>query len=288
MSIKATLVAALPEARRISNFLERDWSEAGIVVALDERPDGRWSVEAYFEEGDEESVEAGVRDRLGSDAFGALVAVAALPAENWVELGLAALAPVAAGRFLVHGRHDRERLQPGRIAIEIEAGQAFGSGHHGTTAGCLAVLDRLIRARRFENLLDLGTGSGVLAIALAKVLHRPVLATDIDPIAVGVAAENARLNRVSPLVRTVAANGLAHAAIRARAPFDLIVANILAEPLMRLAPALAAALQPGGHLILSGLLVRQRERVVAAYGRQGLRLLSAHRFGDWAVLHLVR
>ena len=288
MTLKATLSAALPEARRISNFLERDFGEDGVVVSLDERPDGCWAVEAYFDTGQPAEIGPLIRDRLGADAFGAPVQVEVLPEADWVALSLEGLKPVCAGRFVVHGGHDRASIPPGRIAIEIEAGQAFGTGHHGTTAGCLAVLDRLLRRRRFRQVLDLGTGSGVLAIALAKVLRRPVLATDIDPLAVRVAAENAALNRVGGRVRTVIAAGMDHRAIWAAAPFDLIVANILAEPLMRLAPAVARALAPGGQLVLSGLLPHQRERVVAGYSGQGVWLEHAEVSDGWAVLLLRR
>ena len=168
------------------------------------------------------------------------------------------------------------------------AGRAFGTGHHATTRGCLVVLDRLLAGRRFVNPLDLGTGSGVLAIALAKAQRRPVLATDIDPVAVSVARENVRLNRVAPLVRTVVADGLGHPALSERAPFDLIVGNILAGPLIRMAPQLAAALTRGGTLVLSGLLTTQRPRVVAAYAAQGMALRRAEPFGDWMVLVLER
>ena len=288
MTLKATLTAALPEARRISNFLERDLGEEGVVVSLDERSDDRWSVDAYFEDGEPDAIAASIRDRLGADAFGAPLDVAELPETDWIAAGLQSLTPVFAGRFVVHGSHDRQKRPPGRIAIEIDAGQAFGTGHHGTTAGCLTVLDSLLRARRYGNALDLGTGSGVLAIALAKILRRPVLATDIDPVAVRVARENVALNGVGGLVRPVVADGLAHPAIRAAAPFDLIVANILAHPLMRLAPAVARALAPGGRLVLSGLLRQQRERVVAAYGAQGIRLEQARLFEGWAVLVLLK
>jgi ribosomal protein L11 methyltransferase len=288
MTTKATLTAALPEARRISNFLERDWADAGIAVSLDEHPDGLWSVDAYFEVGEPEEIVAKIRDRLGADAFGAPLSVETLLEADWVAAGLQALKPVMAGRFIVHGSHDRKNLPPGRIDIEIDAAQAFGTGHHGTTAGCLIVLDRLLRARSFENPFDLGTGSGVLAIALAKVLRKPVLATDIDPVAVRVAAANAALNRVGHLVRAETAAGVRHPAIRGRAPFDLVVANILAEPLVRLAPQLAPLIAPGGTLVLSGLLPHQRERVVAAYGGQGIRLRGAKIFAGWAVLLLQR
>jgi ribosomal protein L11 methyltransferase len=288
MTLKATLTAALPEARRISNFLERDWAEQSVVVTLDERPDGSWSVDAYFETDDPTALAEQLRDRLGADAFGAPLIVEALPETDWVAAGLEVLKPVAAGRFLLHGSHHRGRLPAGRVTIEIDAGLAFGTGHHATTAGCLAALDMLLRGRRFSNPLDLGTGSGVLAIALAKALRRPILATDIDPVAVRVAAENAARNGVAALVETVTARGVGHSVIRTRAPFDLVVANILAEPLMRLAPQLSLLLARGGILVLSGLLKRQRERVVAAYATQGVRLVRARTFDGWAVLVLRR
>jgi ribosomal protein L11 methyltransferase len=288
VTLRATLTAAYPEARRISNFLERDFGDNGVAVSLDERADGVWSVDAYFDAGEPDEIAARVRDRLGSDAFRAPLAVEALPETDWVAAGLASLPPVAAGRFVVHGSHDRGKIPAGRIGIEINAGRAFGTGHHATTAGCLTVLDHLLRARRYESSLDLGAGSGVLAIALAKILHKPVFAGDIDPLAVRVAAENARLNRVAHLVRPVLSDGLAHPEMRKRAPFDLVVANILAEPLMRLAPAVSRVLAPGGDLVLSGLLAHQRERVVAAYAAQGVHLRAARRFENWAVLHLRR
>jgi ribosomal protein L11 methyltransferase len=288
MTVKATLTAALPEARRISNFLERDYGGEGVAVSLDERGDGLWSVETYFEGGEPAELAGRIRDRLGTDAFGAPLAVEALPETDWIAAGLKELKPVCAGRFVVHGRHDRERVAPGRVRIEIEAGHAFGTGHHATTAGCLTVLDQLVRRRRLQNPLDLGTGSGVLAIALAKMLRRPVLATDIDPIAVRIASENARSNHVGNLVHTVRAAGVDHDAIRRSAPYDLVVANILAEPLCRLAPRLTPFIAPGAALVLSGLLRHQRERVVAAYGTQGLALARTLTSDGWCVLVMRR
>ncbi|MYZ46937.1 50S ribosomal protein L11 methyltransferase [Propylenella binzhouense] len=288
MILKATFTAPEPEARRIAACLEREFEDGAVPVALFEEPERRFTVDLYFEAGEPDAVAAMVGDRLAANGIAARPEVEVLPEADWIAEGLKALQPVEAGRFVIHGSHDRATVRPGRVAIEIEAGQAFGTGHHGTTAGCLAVLDRLTRARRFENPLDLGTGSGVLAIALAKVLRVPVLATDIDPVAIRVARENAALNRVAPLANFVAAGGMQHGAIRRRAPFDLIVANILAEPLMRLAPAIAGALAPNGVLVLSGLLRHQRERVVAAYALQGLRLDSARIFEGWAVLVLAR
>jgi ribosomal protein L11 methyltransferase len=288
MTIRATLTAAFPEARRISNFLERDYGGDGVVVSLDEKPGGLWSVDAYFEEGSEEEIAKTIRDRLGSDAFTAPLTVDVLPETDWVRAGLETLKPIAVGRFLVHGSHDRGSANPGRVAIEIDAGLAFGTGHHATTAGCLAVLDRLARARRFRKPLDLGTGSGVLAIALAKMLRRKVVATVIDPVAIEVAAENAARNGVAPWIETVTAADVAHKAVRAGAPYDLVVANILAEPLCRLAPKLVPLIAHGGTLALSGLLPPQRERVVAAYGVQGLRLRAARTFDGWSVLVLYK
>jgi ribosomal protein L11 methyltransferase len=288
VTVKASLLAAFPEARRISNFLERTWAESGAAISLDERPDGLWSVGAYFEEGEPAELSALLRDQIGADAFGAPLNVETLPKTDWVAAGLAALPPVAAGRFLLHGSHHRDRLPAGRVTIEIEAGLAFGTGHHASTAGCLAALHRLLQARRFTRPLDLGTGSGVLAIALAKVLRRPVLAGDIDPVAASVAAANAAKNRVGGLVRVVAAAGVRHPAMRAGAPFDLVVANILAEPLVRLAPELAPLIARNGILVLAGLLPQQRGRVTAAYAAQGLALLSARIFDGWSVLVLRR
>ncbi len=288
MTVRANLIAAFPEARRISNFLERDCGEDGVVVSLDERDDGLWSVDAYFESGGMDEIAARIRDGLGSDAFGAPLTVDAVPETDWVAEGLKTLTPVVAGRFLVHGSHNRRGACAGRIAIEIDAGQAFGTGHHASTAGVLTLLDRLIGAGHFERVLDLGTGSGVLAIALAKALRRPVLASDIDPVAVAVATENAARNDVRHRIRTVVAAGVAHPAIRQSAPYDLVVANILAEPLRRLAPRLAPLVAPGGIVVLSGLLSHQRERVVAAYRAQGMRLTTVRNFGGWAVLVLSR
>ena len=288
VTLKAALTAAFPEARRISNFWERDYGGDGVAVSLDERADGLWSVEAYFEDGDAAAIGAKLRDRLGADAFGAEISIDILPDANWVAVGLESLGPVAVGRFLVHGSHDRHRIPPGRVAIEIDAAQAFGTGHHATTAGCLAVLDRLVRRRRFSHILDLGTGSGILAIALAKMLRRPVLAADIDPLAVEAARENARRNGTARLVRSVVAPGVDHAAIRNAAPYDLVVANILAEPLCRLAPKLSALMARGGAIVLSGVLAQQRSRVAAAYKMQGFTLSEARLFDGWAVLVMRR
>ena len=287
MSATVQLAAAFPEARRIAEFLERDFADDGVAVSLFEGPD-TWLIEAWFPAADPAEARDLVLDSLGSDAFCAPVAAQEMEDVDWTAISLRGLHPVSAGRFLVHGSHDRTIAGPGRVAIEIDAAQAFGTGHHATTAGCLVALEEVLKRRRPVNALDLGTGSGLLAIAIAKVTHRPVLGTDIDPVAVKIATQNAALNHVAPLTRMITADGTRHREIRWGAPYDLIVANILAGPLMRLAPDISRILAPGGQLILSGLLTSQRERVVAAYGQQGIVLQRARPFQEWSVLTLFR
>jgi ribosomal protein L11 methyltransferase len=279
--------ARLPEAeaRRLADaLLEAD--EPADAAAAVEQDSGLWLVEGHWPEPPDP---AGLR-RLAEAVVGRGIefAIEALDETDWVAESLTTLHPVPAGRFVVHGRHDRRRVPAGAVGIEIEAGLAFGTGHHATTRSCLILLDRLARTRQPRNVLDLGCGSGVLAIAAAKRLRARVLASDIDPDAVAVARDNVRLNGAAPWVTVVAAAGLEHAAIRARAPFDLILANILASPLIALAPALATAVAPGGHLILSGLLERQGPRVLAAYRARGLRPLKRLVLEGWVSLLLRR
>jgi ribosomal protein L11 methyltransferase len=216
------------------------------------------------------------------------VAAAPLPDQDWIRASQIGLPPVRAGRFFLYGAHDTASVPPGPIPIRIEAGLAFGTGPHETTALCLLALTQIARTRRPSRILDLGCGTGVLAIAAAKLWHLPVLATDIDHIAVEVARENARANAAAPFVRTAVADGLAHPAIRAYAPFDLIVANILAAPLTRLAPSFCRALAPGGVAVLSGLLRNQENLVLAFYRPFGLVFRRALRDGPWSALVLER
>ena len=215
-----------------------------------------------------------------------------LPEKDWMADVLAALKPVRAGRFLVHGAHDRDKVASNDLSIEIEAGQAFGTGHHGTTAGCLEMIGRLVARRAvrcpIRNALDLGTGSAVLAIGLAKLAKIPVLATDIDPVATRVAAANIRANHAHTFVTAETAIGFASPAILTRAPFDLIVANILAGPLMKLAPQFAANLARGGDIVLSGILATQRDAVLSAFRIQGLTHRRTLTRGEWVTLHLSR
>jgi ribosomal protein L11 methyltransferase len=195
---------------------------------------------------------------------------------------------VRAGRFFVYGAHDAGRVPQGVVTIRIEAGMAFGTGHHETTALCLSFLSDLARKRGFRRVLDLGAGTGLLAIAAAKLWRRPVLASDIDPVAVGVAGENATLNDVGPLVRPVLADGLANPKLAAGKPYDLVMANILAGPLTKLAPQIAASVAPGGMVILSGLLASQENLVMSFYQPHRLILRRRLRDGPWSALLLER
>jgi ribosomal protein L11 methyltransferase len=287
MNYTASLVASEAAARRLADLIA---DEAGLTVDLRALASGDWEVVAYLEASPvkelSEFLTRSARDVLAHGDAGFIVA--GLPETDWVAKSLRDLKPVRAGRFLVHGGHDRDKRRPNDIAIEIEAAEAFGTGHHGTTAGCLLAIDALAKSRRIRNALDLGTGTGVLAIAIAKRFKAPVLASDVDPIAVAIAAGNTRANGVAGLVRTVTGAGLGRRVFRDRRTFDLVVANILAGPLVALAPALRRHLASGGTLILSGLLPGQRARIVAAFRGQGLRLVRDFRLDDWLTVVLVR
>jgi ribosomal protein L11 methyltransferase len=216
------------------------------------------------------------------------VHVGLLPDADWIKLSQEGLPPVRAGRFFVYGAHDRGRVPDGVIPIRIEAGMAFGTGHHETTALCLAVLSDLSKKRRYDNVLDLGCGTGLLAIGAAKLWRRKVMASDIDAVAVEVTKENAASNNERALVNAVAADGLTHPALAAKAPYDLVIANILAGPLTLLAPQIARAVSPGGTIVLSGLLRWQENVVLAFYRPHGLLLRTVRRDGPWSALILER
>jgi len=186
----------------------------------------------------------------------------------------------------VHGAHDRERVPPNKLGIEIEAALAFGTGHHGTTRGCLLLLDAVLKAHRPRRVLDLGTGTGVLAIAAAKALRHRVLASDIDPLAARTAHQNARLNGVGDFVQTICATGFAAPQFADRGPFDLVLANILANPLRQMATPMARHLAPSALVILSGLLPHQAESVIAAYRARGLVLVRHLLVEGWSSLLL--
>jgi ribosomal protein L11 methyltransferase len=287
--IRYFVVAPLAEAKSLYARLEAAFEDDGFPLAIFEIDEAKALHEvSVYAPADLDDIgqrvhaivtDAGIRAEIGREV---------LPDIDWVAHTLAGLKPVEAGPFLVHGSHDRVKRKPGRIAIEIEAGLAFGTGHHGTTAGCLETVAKVARRERPRRILDLGTGSGVLAIGAARLLRMPVLATDNDPVATRVAAANARLNGVSNLVRTATASGLRSKVIEDAAPFDLIVANILARPLIGLAPSVARAIAPGGSLILSGILAGQRRAVIAAYAAQRFRHVSTIWREGWVTMHLKR
>ena len=288
---RATYVARLTAdeavARRVSAHLMELLDPVTSVCAAFEKPDKRWSVELHFaEEPDAKPLRSMIAE-ASSEALARELVVEKVPPRDWVKDSLAGLAPVAAGRFLVHGSHDRARVPSNKIGIEIEAATAFGTGHHGTTRGCLLALDMLARYRRPRHILDLGTGSGVLAIAAAKLLHTPVLATDIDINAVRAARNNAHNNGVGGLVDAVQAAGLTAPRVMARAPFDLVLANILLTPLQRLAAPIARSLWPHARVVLSGILATQAEAAISAYRSQGLMLERRIPLDEWVTLVMV-
>ncbi len=247
-----------------------------------------WLAEAFYLEAPDEDALADylarVLDGQGDDL--ALI-VESIADRDWVKESLAAMPPVYAGRFAVFGGHDRARIPANAIGVEIEASQAFGTGHHGTTLGCLLALDGLLKRRRYRQPLDIGTGTGVLAIALAKALRVPVIATDNDPVAVRIARENTSANGAGGQVRAIVADGVRHVNLRRQAPYDLIVANILAGPLIRLAPEVARISRPGTSVVLSGLRNRQRRAVEAAWRNVGFCLDRRLVIDGWATLLLV-
>jgi len=208
------------------------------------------------------------------------------PEVNWVARSLEGLAPVIAGGFYVHGSHETGPVPAGLTPMKIDAAQAFGTGHHETTTGCLEAIDRLLKRKKPQRMLDVGTGTGVLAIALAKRLHRLVIASDIDPVSVTTTVANAEENEVGRHIVAVEAAGLNHPVIAQNGPYDLIVANILAGPLQALAPAVGRAALPGAAIILSGILEHQARGVINAYARQGMVLTQRLQRKDWTTLML--
>ena len=282
----ARLVCDEATAKRLADALAERFE--GTAVAAFEAPDRRWTVETYFAEApDEAAVRACVSGAAGEEAAAALI-FDTVAAKDWIAASLAGLKPVTAGRFTVHGAHDRARVAANRIGIEIEAALAFGTGHHGTTRGCLLALDGIAKGRPPRRVLDVGTGTGVLAIAAAKALRAPVLASDIDAESVRIARENARLNGVAPFVECLHAAGLEATRFRARAPFDLILANILLVPLTRLARPMARLAAPGAHVVLSGLLATQENAALAAYRPHGFTFQRRVPLDEWMTLILRR
>jgi ribosomal protein L11 methyltransferase len=271
-------------ARRVVDLLTESFFEGQAAIAAFERPDGRWDITVHFAEAPDQTA---IRELVGlaaGDAAARDVTFDTVEPKDWVKATLGELVPVRAGRFIVHGHHDRARIPPNKLGIEIEAALAFGTGHHGTTRGCLLLLDELLKARRISRVLDVGTGTGVLAIAAAKALHRFVLASDIDPLSVRVARDNARLNGAGNRVQTIHATGFSAPQFAEHGPFDLVLANILANPLRQMATPMATQLAPSASVILSGLLPHQAGGVIAAYRARGLVLVRQLRIENWSSL----
>jgi ribosomal protein L11 methyltransferase len=235
-SMLARLVTDDDTARRLFDALTDAFEGGETAVAVSQERTGAWAVEIYFEHSPDQDAVRTLVGNLAGNAVREGVEFIAVTARDWVAQSLEGLAPVAAGRFVIYGAHDRHRVPPNRIGIEIEAALAFGTGHHGTTLGCLMALDRILKRRHPRRTLDVGCGTGVLAIAAARATRVPVLAGDNDPVSVRVASNNARLNRADALVEIIRANGLSDRRVQARGPFDLVFANILLVTLVLARP----------------------------------------------------
>lgn len=262
-----------------------------IVSQYEVEEDVTWAVEGLF-------VDAPPRDELlkrialAAQALGMAepeLVIAKIPQKDWLTESVASFPPLRAGRFYIHGDHIPPPYPPGAIRLKLNAATAFGSGEHASTRGCLLALDDLRKRNHpFARGLDMGCGTAILALAMAKAWRRPVLAADIDPEAVRVARLNARQNGEADLVKAVLSDATGNRDVLARAPYGLITANILARPLAAMAADLSALLAPGGILIMAGLLVRQEAMVLTAYRAQGLRLERRYRLKPWSTLVLKR
>ena len=279
-------IGSEPSAKHVVDRLNESFFEGQAAISAFEGPGGRWDVTVYFAETPDQT---SIRELVGlaaGDEVAQHVAFDTVEARDWVKATLEDLVPVPAGRFVVHGSHDRARVPANKLGIEIEAALAFGTGHHGTTRGCLLLLDHVLKKYYPRRVLDLGTGTGVLAIAAAKALHHAVLASDIDPASVRVAHDNARLNQTGDLVQTIRATGFSAPQFAQRGPFDLVLANILANPLRQLATPMARHLVPSALVILSGLLTHQAGPVIAAYRARGLVPVRHLKIEGWSSLLL--
>ena len=288
------LVAQIPDratAMRVAGVLQdlMDPPPDALTVFEAKGADGEviaWTIETYFTEARSgDALSAEVEALLGEPA--PRFVPDEVPDLNWVALSQAALPPVKAHRFTVHGTHDIPRVPQGPNAILIDAGEAFGTAHHATTYGCLIAIDRLAQRRRFRRILDLGCGSGILAIAAARAWPKASIdGVDIDAQSVIVAKENAKANGAAKTLRFICGAGVDDPTIRRRAPFDLIIANILAAPLIMLSPDLRRISRPGSMVVLSGILTREAATVIAAYRAQGFILHSHRRYDGWSALTL--
>ncbi|HEX4182795.1 MAG TPA: 50S ribosomal protein L11 methyltransferase [Caulobacteraceae bacterium] len=272
------------EAEAAAAAIDADPALEGATYSILEEDEDRgvWRIDAYPTSEDE----AGGLSHTLAGFAGLTVSREVLADADWLAMALSGLPPVRAGRFFVYGLHDRGRTPASTVNLRIEAGAAFGTGHHGTTVGCLLAYDQLLKARRLARVLDVGAGTGVLAIAAARTGAQVVVGTDIDPVSVRISRENAAVNHAK--VRFVHAFGLRHPLVRGSGPYDLAFANILARPLVGLASEIKGALKPGGRVILSGLLRTQERFVRAAYLARGFRLERRIHRDAWASLVMQR
>ena len=282
-------------ARKVADIIVETFDPAETAASAFEEPPGSaswsggpWIVEVFFGHAPDESRVRALVAAASDETLAASAEFGEVPKRDWVAASLEGLQAVREGRFVIHGAHGRAELRTGDIGIEIEAALAFGTGHHGTTRGCLAELNALAKRRRPVRILDIGTGTGVLAIAAARLFRRRIASGDIDAVAITTARENARRNRVHPQVHPVQAVGLVNPALRAGAPYDLILANILARPLRAMAPAIRDHTASGGEIILSGLIASDVPGVISAYRTQGLILVRRRAIEGWATLLLRR
>jgi ribosomal protein L11 methyltransferase len=286
--VVATIATDGKTARRLADGLAETLDADETAVAAFEARDGSWSVEIHFEHAPDEAAVRGLVGELTDRATAEQLAFERVAARDWVAASLEGLQPVEAGRFFLHGAHHRDRVRANRVGIEIEAALAFGTGHHGTTRGCLLALDAIARASGpAPRILDVGTGTGVLAIAAARSLRGTVLAGDIDAMSVRLARQNARLNR-TPGVKVIHARGLGDRRFGERAPYDIVFANILLGPLKGLALPIRTLIARGGYVVLSGLLADQATAALAAYRTHGLVLERRILLDGWATLVLRR
>jgi ribosomal protein L11 methyltransferase len=277
---------ALP-AERIARALDEALDPSPVAVGLFDRGEGRFEVFAHYEEPPRhDALLELIAQAAGGDGIGPL-RIEELAPEDWVTLSQDKRGKVEAGRFLVHGSHDRGRLPRRCLSIEIDAGQAFGTAHHASTRGCLLALDDQLKRRRPRIVIDVGTGTGILAIAAAKALRRRVTASDSDPLATAIAADNARKNCVGPLVSVLKARGFGHPRL-SRVQADLVLANLLERALHDLAPIFAEHVVPGGTAILSGLTETQARGIEARYCAYGFALEKRIILDGWTTLVITR
>lgn len=281
-----TTLVGKPDAEALGAAMEAlEPAPSGVGVFEIEDGSDTWEVGGYFTEAPDEIALALLAASHGASDF----VVSELPETDWVAHVRRELSPVEAGRFFVFGSHDADRVPKGRIALQIEAAMAFGTGHHGTTLGCLRALDRLVEdGVRPARVADIGCGTAVLAMAAARVFDAEVIASDIDAVAVEVAVANLAANGLADRVDCVEAAGFDHPDLSGEAAFDLVFANILMGPLIALAPDMARTLRPGGHLILSGILNEQADEVETVYAAAGFNPVQREEIVDWTTLMLVK